>query len=161
GDPRLRARHRAVAGPSRTRASQDGDRTMNDSEAKLRSALSQRAERVRVDDPAPKVQHRIVVRRKQRRQRFALGAGALPLLVAIAWIVPVVNDGTHSPPVAARATTTTAVAHAPGVLRSQLVRDTRPAVSAGTLKRFTDAGTQAALDLYHQLGKTNGNVFFS
>jgi serpin B len=129
---------------------------MNDPEAKLRSALSTRAAKVDVDDPGPRVRRRIVVRRRRHRQRVAFGSAALALLVAIAVLVPVINSTHHTTPTALEST-----GASPGVLRSQLVRDTRPAVPASALKRLTEASTQTALDLYGQLSRTQGNVFFS
>lgn len=129
---------------------------MNDSEDKLRAALSARAATVRVGDPGSKVQRRIVVRRRRRRQRVAFGSAALALVVVIAVLVPALNDDHHSTPSAATNTSS----H-PGVLRSALVRDTRPEVSASALKSLTNANTQTAIDLYAQLAKTPGNVFFS
>ena len=49
----------------------------------------------------------------------------------------------------------------PGVLASRLVRDTRPTVPPSTLDALTKANTSTAIDLYHRLATTPGNVFFS
>jgi len=131
---------------------------MNDSEDKLRSALTARAESVRVGEPRPGVTHRIGVRRRQRHRRIALGSGALAVIVAVGVLVPIVNRDDHHGGTGANKRATLA---ATGELRSQLVRDTRPAVPASAVKRLVDANTATALDLYGQLAKTPGNVFFS
>jgi serpin B len=49
----------------------------------------------------------------------------------------------------------------PGLVASRVARETRPSVSAGDIAEVVSANTAAAIDLYHQLAATAGNVFFS
>jgi serpin B len=128
---------------------------MNDSEEKLRSVLAERAGSVRVGDPADRVTQRVIARRHRRRRRTALGSAALAMVVTAAALVPVLATSRHG------SKTPSATPARPSVLVSHLVRDTRPTVAATAVSALTAANTSTAIDLYHQLATTPGNLFFS
>jgi serpin B len=128
-------------------------------EEKLRSALTERAGSIRVGDPQVGLAGRIVALRHRRRRRLAMSSAAIVAVAAAVALAPVVATSRHD-----RKTTESTRPRAPeqpGVLASRLVRDTHPAVPAGSVASLTNAGRRTAIDLYHQLASTPGNVFFS
>ena len=128
-------------------------------EEKLRSALTERAGSIRVGDPKARLTQRITALRHRRRRRLATSTAVIVAVVAAVALAPVVATSRHD-----RKTTESTRPRAPeqpGVLTSRLVRDTHPAVPAGSVASLTNAGTRTAIDLYHQLAATPGNVFFS
>jgi serpin B len=131
-----------------------------DTEAKLRSALSERAGSIDVADPGRSVKQRISALRHRRRRRMALGAAAIATLVTAVALAPVLASSGRDVKVATVSAGLAAPAR-PGVLASRLVRDTRPSVPKSTVAALTAANTRTAIDLYHQLAATPGNVFFS
>ena len=131
---------------------------MNDNpEEKLRSVLAERAGSVRVDDPADRVTQRVTALRHRRRRRMALGSAAIAVVATAAAFVPVLAASRHDGKSASGSVKPTRAA----VLASRLVRDTRPMVAPSAVAALTAANTSTAIDLYHQLATTPGNVFFS
>lgn len=84
-------------------------------------------------------------------KRWFVGFGVAVLVTAIAVGVVAVVGGDGGPDSAAGTT----------VLRSRLVRDTRPSVDDATRRALAEANTAAAFDLYHRIAASPGNVVFS
>jgi serpin B len=131
----------------------------DETEAKLRSALTERAESVRVGDPRAGLRQRITAVRHRRRRRLAISGGVLAIVVAAVAFAPLLATSDHLHD--STTSTRPEAAAEPAVLTSRLVRDTHPAVQAGAVAALTRANTATAIDLFHQLGATPGNVFFS
>jgi serpin B len=125
----------------------------------LRSALTERAHSVEVGDPKVSVKQRIAARRHRRRRRLAISSAFIVIVVAAVALAPVLATSRHDR--RTTASTRSAAPARPAVLASRLVRDTRPSVPASAMADLSNAGTSTAIELYHQLASTPGNVFFS
>jgi serpin B len=136
---------------------------MNDeTEAKLRAALTERADAVRVGDPTDRVTHRIAARRHQRRRRLLGGSAVIVAVAAALALVPLITTSQDGRGASDEATTAEPrPGRQPAVISSHLVRDTHPSVPFAAVQAVEDANTKTAIDLYHQLAATPGNVFFS
>jgi serine protease inhibitor len=130
----------------------------DETEAKLRAALTERAGAVHVADPDG-LTHRIRALRHRRRRRLVGGSAVIVTVVAALALVPVISTSSNDHKTT-ESTRPRPAAH-PAVLTSRLVRDTHPAVSPAIVDTLTSANTKTAIDLYHQLAATPGNVFFS
>lgn len=128
-------------------------------EDKLRSALTERVRSVEVGDPKVSVKQRISALRHQRRRRMAVGSVAVVMCVTAVALVPVLTPSSNDR--RTRQPARPGPLAKPGVLASRLVRETRPSVAPSTLDSLNKANTSTAIDLYHQLAATPGNVFFS